>query len=382
MQEDEEGFLYPKVDSFHCIDCGLCEKVCPVIHQEPERRPIAVYAAKHSDEKIRLESSSGGVFSAIAECVLKNGGVVFGARFEKDGTVIHGYTETVDGLAAFRGSKYVQSRVGDTYRQAEEFLKSGREVLFSGTPCQIAGLYRFLRKTYNTLLTVDFICHGVPSPGVWRTYLKDETARQCGRKNSVFSHPINKDEDARIERISFRDKRLGWKKYSFSLTLSVLNKHGKKNTVFLSEPLDKNIFLRGFLSDLYLRPSCYACPVKSLKSGSDFTIADFWGVNKVFPEMDDDKGVSVIIVNSSRIDIQRFSSLLGEIRSTDYEIILKYNSAVIYSVKAVKNRSKFYSSKSSIRLKVRCYERRRNTLFNRALNKLIRIMKIRFHTVL
>lgn len=298
MREDNEGFLYPEVNKEICIDCGLCEKVCPVINQSEERKPMAVYAAKHKDERIRLASSSGGVFTAIAESVIDEGGVVFGARFDKNWSVIHGYTETKEGLAAFRGSKYVQSRIGESYKDTEAFLKTGRKVLFSGTPCQIAGLKRFLRKEYDNLLTVDFICHGVPSPGVWREYLKEETARQCGGKNSVLSHPKDKLGDVRIENISFRDKRLGWKKFSFALTLSTTNGSGAKNTVLLSEPLNKNIFLRGFLADLYLRPSCHACPAKKFKSGSDVTIGDFWGVQNVMPEIDDNLGCSIVYMNN------------------------------------------------------------------------------------
>lgn len=297
MVEDDEGFLYPKVDSSLCIDCSLCEKVCPVINQGEPRIPDMVYAAKNLNEEIRMVSSSGGIFTLLAEEIIAKGGVVFGARFNEEWDVVHDYTETIEGLSAFRGSKYVQSRVGKCYSQVEEFLKKGRKVLFSGTPCQIAGLKRFLRKEYDNLLTVDFVCHGVPSPGVWREYLKEEIARQCDGKNTVLSHPVLNGRDARIESISFRNKSLGWKKYSFALTFSVSDGHGEKNSVLLSEPLNKNIFLRGFLADLYLRPSCYACPSKSFKSGSDITIGDFWGVQHVMPEIDDDKGVSVVMVN-------------------------------------------------------------------------------------
>lgn len=342
MREDNEGFLYPEVNKEMCIDCGLCEKVCPVINQSEERKPMAVYAAKHKDERIRLASSSGGVFTAIAESVIDEGGVVFGARFDKDWSVIHGYTETKEGLAAFRGSKYVQSRIGESYKDAEAFLRTGRKVLFSGTPCQIAGLKRFLRKEYDNLLTVDFICHGVPSPGVWREYLKEETARQCGGKNSVLPHPKDNLGDVRIENISFRDKRLGWKKFSFALTLSTTNRSGAKNTVLLSEPLNKNIFLRGFLADLYLRPSCHACPAKKFKSGSDVTIGDFWGVQNVMPEIDDDKGVSVVMVNDLKTDINIKNSKVKK-WSTNYNDILLYNPSVEKSVKLIDKRECYFN---------------------------------------
>lgn len=163
MSEDEEGFLYPKVDVSLCIDCGLCEKTCPVINQDEPHEPFAVYAAKNKDEKTRRESSSGGIFTMLAEQTIKSGGVVFGAKFNEQWEVEHGGVETIDDLAALRGSKYLQSRIGETYQEAERFLKEGREVLFSGTPCQIAGLKKYLRKDYPALLTVDVICHGAPS---------------------------------------------------------------------------------------------------------------------------------------------------------------------------------------------------------------------------
>ena len=377
MREDNEGFLYPEVNKEICIDCGLCEKVCPVINQSEERKPMAVYAAKHKDERIRLASSSGGVFTAIAESVIDEGGVVFGARFDKNWSVIHGYTETKEGLAAFRGSKYVQSRIGESYKDTEAFLKTGRKVLFSGTPCQIAGLKRFLRKEYDNLLTVDFICHGVPSPGVWREYLKEETERQCGGKNSVLSPPKDKLGDVRIENISFRNKRLGWKKYSFALTLSTTNGSGAKNTVLLSEPLSKNIFLRGFLADLYLRPSCHACPAKKFKSGSDVTIGDFWGVQNVMPKIDDDKGVSVMFVNRENLNFDLRLSVLN-LRKTSYEDVVRFNSALVHSSVLSVNRNLFFSSRQlDLKEKIQRYGRKKKSLIHRILNKILYIIDLK-----
>ena len=171
MKEDAEGFLFPIIDEEKCTKCSLCEKTCLSIMQGKERKPLNVYAAKNPNEEIRKESSSGGIFTLLAEHVINKGGVVFGARFNEDWEVIHDYTETVKGLAAFRGSKYVQSRIGDMYKTAKDFLEKDRNVLFSGTPCQIAGLKAFLRKDYDNLLTVDLVCHGVPSPLVWKRYL-------------------------------------------------------------------------------------------------------------------------------------------------------------------------------------------------------------------
>ena len=177
LTEDTEGFLYPRVDKTKCIDCGLCETVCPFLSESAEREPKAVYAVKNPNDDIRQESSSGGVFTLLAEKVINDGGVVFGVRFDEKWEVEFAYSETIDGLSAFRGSKYIQARVGNAFIDAEQFLKAGRKVLFSGTPCQVKGLLQYLRKDYENLLTVDFVCHGVPSPKVWRLYLKEEVER-------------------------------------------------------------------------------------------------------------------------------------------------------------------------------------------------------------
>lgn len=287
LQEDHEGFLYPKVDINLCIECGLCEKVCPVINQSIKKEPLQVFAAINPDEKVRMESSSGGIFTLLAEKVIQENGVVFGARFDENWEVKHDYAETIEGLAAFRGSKYVQSRVEDNYLKAERFLKKGRKVLFSGTPCQIAGLKKFLRKEYDNLLTVDFICHGVPSPKVWRMYLDE-----------ICKNYINQgDRKSCIKAINFRNKSLGWKKFSFFFKLNPTFIRQKNKPIEHLELFYKNSFMKGFLNDLILRPSCYHCPSKSGKSESDITIADFWGIESLSPNMDDDKGTSLVFIN-------------------------------------------------------------------------------------
>ena len=297
MKTDEEGFSYPVVDTGRCIGCGLCERVCPVLNRMQPRTPLVCYAAKNPDEEIRMKSSSGGVFTMLAERTIRNGGVVFGARFDENWDVIHDYAETIDGIGKFRGSKYVQSRIGDCFKKAKQFLDTGREVLFSGTPCQIAGLKLFLRKNYANLLAVDIICHGVPSPMVWQKYLKEIKARE-GEKNTVLTYPISDDMPV-ITGISFRDKALGWKKYSFALTLAEASASAKnsvlRSTVFVEDP-----FMRAFLCNYILRPSCNDCPSKGGRSGSDITIADFWGIQNLLPEFDDDKGVTLAILNTEK----------------------------------------------------------------------------------
>lgn len=326
MREDAEGFLYPLVDLSRCIDCGLCEKVCPVLHQDSPREPLAVYAAKNPDEGVRMSSSSGGIFTLLAEQTLSRSGVVFGARFNERWEVVHGYTETVDGLAAFRGSKYVQSRMGDSYRECEQFLKQGREVLFSGTPCQIAGLRRYLGKDYERLLTVDFICHGVPSPGVFRHYLEEITAKIAHKNNT---------KDIVIHQLSFRDKRLGWKKFSFSLTYSISQKDGGEKIIIHSESKYKNIFLKGFLRDLYLRPSCHACPAKAFKSGSDMTIGDFWAINTYLPGENDHHGHS-LCMDHANIKLPCTSYKFDRVD------VYQTNSSIYSSSRMHKYRDKFF----------------------------------------
>ncbi|MEG0701691.1 MAG: Coenzyme F420 hydrogenase/dehydrogenase, beta subunit C-terminal domain [Muribaculaceae bacterium] len=333
MDEDSEGFLYPKVDASLCIDCKLCEKVCPVINQNETRKPIAVYAAKNPNEEIRMKSSSGGIFSMLAESTINQGGVVFGARFNEKWEVIHDYTETVEGIIPFRGSKYVQSQIGDSYIKAQNFLKEGREVLFSGTPCQIAGLNKFLSKEYDNLLTVDVVCHGVPSPLVWRDYLDHLY------KTGKISAQSRKDT-LPIGSISFRDKRTGWKNFSF-----VIKDKGGKITV--QETLHKNIFMQGFLNNLYLRPSCYACPSKAGKSQSDITIADFWGIQNYYPEFDDDKGTGLILINTQKAS-QTLSDLSIESIKTSYNQALPGNPTIEHSVTIPKLRDLFCKQYSKL----------------------------------
>lgn len=355
MIEDREGFLYPSIDLVQCIDCGLCEKVCPEINQNERRLPIDVYAAKNLDETIRMNSSSGGIFTILAEKVIDEGGVVFGVGFNKHWEAAHSYTETKEGLKNFRMSKYVQSIVGNTFSEAESFLKKGRKVLYSGTPCQIAGLKRYLRKEYDNLFTIDFICHGTPSPGVFRWYLAEECIRIVSKKDkfskfssqSIPSIPkvdvIANTCGLEINDIRFRDKKEGWKKFSFTLNLSKKTTTGEKEKVLISSTLDTNTFLRGFLSDFYLRPSCHDCPAKCLKGGSDITIGDFWGIQDLKPEFDDDKGVSVLLINSNKA-LETVQKLSIQKLRMDYNSVSTYNSALELSVCLKPSRNHFYKS--------------------------------------
>lgn len=318
MTADQQGFLYPMVDFATCIDCGLCERVCPILNQGNSRLPEKVYAAMNVSDDIRLSSSSGGVFSAIATSVIQEGGVVFGARFDEDWNVKHDYTDTIKGLKAFQGSKYVQSDIGQSFIDAERFLKEGRRVLFTGTPCQIHGLNLFLRKDYgDSLVKVEIICHGVPSPMIWREYLKT----QCAYAEL-------------ISQISFRDKSKGWEQYGFSIS-------GTNQGTSFYEPMQENLYMNMFLRDVCLRPSCYACPSKGGKSSCDVTLGDFWSIKNHYPELYNSKGVSAVLIHSQIGEIALQSGGVAK-SEVDYSAVLAGNSSIEQCAAKPKSYDRFW----------------------------------------
>lgn len=296
--EDEQGFWYPYVDKQKCINCGMCDKACPYNSKRISRKPLQVYSAINPNEEIRMKSSSGGIFSSLAECIINREGVVFGARYDENWDVIHDYTEDDLKLDSFRGSKYVQSKIGNTYKQVHDFLKNGRIVLFSGTSCQILGLKNFLRKDYDNLITVDVVCHGVPSPMVWRDYLKSITDPKL------------------LEYVSMKDKQRGWKMYDMYIkTLSFDLRESKK----------QNNYLLAFVNNLSLRLSCFNCPAKNGASGSDLTLADYWGIEHFCPEMDDNKGTSFVCVNTKKGG-ELINCINISKKTVDFESSITYNS--------------------------------------------------------
>jgi len=279
MQPDDEGFLRPEISQDLCRDCGLCSKICPVNLKVLKAKPLSVYSGWSKDDSIRMASSSGGAFTEIARPILERGGVVFGCALDSDLKAVHTYVESMEDLTKLRGSKYVQSYIGDSYRQAKKFLVEGREVLFSGTPCQIAGLKAYLRKDYNNLWTVDLICHGVPSPLMYEEY-----------KSYIESKYNDKIKD-----IKFRSKKVSWSYYGMSITFRNNSRSYYGN--YFSDP-----YIRGFLRDYFLRPSCHQCQYTTEKRVSDFTIADWWKYKQLSKKDKDcyHKGVSLILVNSEK----------------------------------------------------------------------------------
>lgn len=350
LEEDTEGFLYPQVDEETCIKCGLCEKVCPILNQADKLSVLEVLAVKNPDDEERMNSSSGGVFLPLAREVINQGGVVFGAVYDESWEVHHVYAEKIEDVYPMMGSKYLQSKIGNSFKDAERFLKQGREVLFVGSPCQIAGLRTYLRsKQYPNLLAVDFLCHGVPSPGVWRRYLaetyggydaKEQSRLQAtAGKNSVLLSSLNATSP--IGDIKFRDKReSGWKKFRFVVRQKSASK-ADQNTVLSSDIHYMNPFMQGFLSDIYLRPSCYACKCKNGVNHSDMTIADFWGINLSAPEFDDDKGVGLVLLNTEKGE-EYFSRLPMDKMPSNLEKAHYYNGGFNEHTKAHPKRDQFF----------------------------------------
>ena len=262
------GFSYPVVDQLHCVDCHLCERVCPFLNETSPCEPVECLAAASDDDDIRRASSSGGIFTLLASDVISRGGVVFGARFDTEWAVRHDYAVTLEGIVPLCRSKYVQSVIGDSFKLAERFLEQGREVLFTGTPCQIAALRLYLgKKCQSGLFSVEVVCHGVPSPKVWKEYLRFKSK---GRAVSV---------------VNFRDKSTGWRNYSLRI-----NKWCQHH--------DFDHYMVCFLSNCSLRPSCFNCPAKSGRSGSDITLGDLWGVERLAPSLSDNRGTSLVVVNT------------------------------------------------------------------------------------
>ena len=279
MRRDREGFDYPVANPDLCVNCGKCETVCPVINPHPAKEPEVIYAA--FSESHRSGSSSGGIFPLIAEKVIAEGGIVFGAALNEDMTIGHASAESLEELQALRGTKYAQSDLYSVFEEVKDYLKEGRKVLFSGTPCQVAGLQNYLGNCTGDLLTIDLACHGVPSPGLWEKYVK----------------ALEKKYKGKLKSVNFRDKSRSWRKYEFGF--EIFSK-AKNSTRYVSVPFIKDPYMALFIQSMSLRPSCYDCPAKDGKSCSDFTLADFWGVVDLMPQKNDDKGISLVLANTPK----------------------------------------------------------------------------------
>ena len=355
MHEDEEGFLQPEIDASVCIECHKCEKVCPVLNQEITKEDFETkaYAVINKDDEVRAQSSSGGVFFPLAKWVIEQGGVVFGARWNDKWEVVHDFAEDLDGVKAFMRSKYVQSIVGDTLRQAKQFLDAGRWVLYSGTPCQLGGLRAYLGKEYERLIQVDLICHGVPSPGVWRSYLKDY---------------FGKEE---ILEINFRNKREGWINFQTAI---------KTTTREVCQKQMENPYFRGFLTNVYLRNSCYNCRFRQYHRASDITLADYWGVDKIRPDMHDNKGTSVVFAHTEKGKnvLLTMSSDLYMI-AQDGDAVVSCNKAMIVDYDKPQGRSTYFSFFSCVGFRYSRFIMKQDSIAIRICRKIRKMFKKALH---
>lgn len=299
MLPNEEGFLHPTVNSSLCVECGMCEKACPgllpAVDMEKSLTPRA-YIIQHKDETIRYQSTSGGAFSAIAERIIRLGGVIFGAIMTENLTVRHGYVETKEELARFRNSKYVQSEIGDCYKVAKRFLTEGRFVCFSGTPCQINGLYKFLGREYDNLIAVDVVCKSVPSPLVFEMYVE-----------------YKRQKEKRISDMVFRDKKRGF----LYCTMAHYGSHEARVAARdqYRRGSESDEWLRLFLSGQISRRSCMTCPYQTKERVGDFTLGDIWETGN--SSFDDNKGTTLVHVWTQK-GLALLNSIQNEIKYIPY----------------------------------------------------------------
>ena len=312
------------------------------------------YACINKNEEIRKNSSSGGIFTLLAEQVIEKDGVVFGAAFDDKYHIIHTYVENKNDLEKFRGSKYAQSNIGDCYKKAKEFLDQGRYVLFTGTPCQVEGFKMYLKKDYEKLYTQDIICHGTPSHKVWEKYLE-------------YRERISEQKP---EKISFRNKDEGWK--LFNMKFEYQNSNYKKNQ-------NQDPYMQAFLKNASLRESCYNCKFKKKNRETDITLADFWGIENILPEMDDNKGTSLVIVHSEKGQ-QLFKDISEKMiyKSVDLDEALKYNPSMLKAAEPDPKRKEFFDNLDKVPFDklVKKYTYKKSFM-KRAFSKMKRILKKR-----
>lgn len=322
MIPDGEGFLRPVVDTQACVSCGCCQKVCPIIESPgiPNEATIA-YASINTDEQVRYSSTSGGVFSLLCCWVLKRGGIVFGAVYDDDFNVVHYPVESIMNLHKLRGAKYSQSSLGSTYSKVQTNLNNGRYVLFSGTPCQVGGLVSFLGKHYDNLILVDLICHGVPSPKVWKHYI-----RYRGERDASGSKPTG---------INLRSKETGWPGYSIRFDYPDGGLYTATNS--------QDPYLRGFVGNLYLRPSCYNCNFKGSVRLSDFTLGDYWGVWSQLPQYHDGKGTSLVLLHTEKAK-SIWEDIAGDCKYSEVDVstALTENPSALLSPTIKEDRGRFF----------------------------------------
>lgn len=280
MERDKEGFVYPVIDEGKCIECNLCNKACPVLNKvsvETNSDKPDIYAAWSLNEDIRLNSTSGGIFSELAIKFMESGGYLCGARYGENHHIEHCIVNTRDGLEKIRQSKYAQSDIGQVYRDIRKLLKDGNKVLFCGTPCECAGLLNYVGQKNDNLMIVDFICRGSNSPKVYEKFLGY----------------LEEKYDSKIKKVWFKNKTYGWNRFSTKVEF--------ENGESYLEDRNNDIYIVGYIKyNLYMRPSCADCQYRELPRISDITLADFWGIKLLNEDMDIEKGTSLVMVNSEK----------------------------------------------------------------------------------
>lgn len=291
---EDEWFYYPKVDVINCINCGLCETVCPMqnTNMEPRFPNQNGYALRIKDDAARFKSTSGGASYLMAKKVLEDNGIAYGVIFDNDFQTILGRVSNEDYIESLQGSKYPQCRIGDALKYIRDDLNKGRKVVVFGTPCFIHGLTRFLGRTFDNLILVDLICHGVPSPILWKEYI----SRLFDREN--------------IKKVVFKHKKNGWKKWGVYI---------KSNKREYFEERTNDLYMSSYLCGLNVRPSCYSCKFKGFNRVSDITIADAWGIPEGVSFLNDDKGLSSIIINTVKGE-EFFKSIQSETVCSEFFI--------------------------------------------------------------
>lgn len=355
MEVNEEGFLYPRIDSKKCINCKMCEKVCPV-EKKYETDLKKIYAACSKQKDILKNSSSGGIFYELSKIILLKHGYVCGAAFDDNNQVHHIIIDDINKINLLMRSKYVQSRIDDCFIRIKDLLNNGETVLFVGTGCQVNGLHSYLQKKYNNLLTVDIICHGAPSPKIWDYYLND-----CNKKIG---------SSIKINNINFRDKKNGWKEYGLSFNTS--------NNIKIFENHNSNLYFKLFLKDLCLRESCYKCNANGENRLSDMTLGDFWGCKKFDLKINNEnKGLSLIICHSDKgLDILKELSIeIEEVENT----VLNYNPSYYYSAKKPKKRDFYMETVNENNFSALSNDVTKDSLYRRLLNRMIIIIKSIIH---
>ena len=320
MQGDTYGFYKPVIDKSKCTNCGLCEKICPLDNYKSKNNEPKAYALINKDETTRLKCASGGAFSAFAKLVLEQNGIVYGVIWNDDIVAIHSRAKNIEQLEKMYSSKYVQANTLDTFKQAKKDLEDGTFVLYSGTPCQIAGLKSYLKKDYENLITIDLVCHGVPSQLVFEKY-KREFMKKITNKENIIN-------------INFRSKIKGWSPHLIITTTTTTTITNKKDS--------KDDYMKAFLNNLSINFSCLNCQFNTIPRIADMSLADFWGVDEYDESLNDNKGTSIVLVNN-----KKGQDLLGKIETScilqevPLKVATKRNTNIYSSSKPHKNREKF-----------------------------------------